>query len=1071
MPARSVFWRLLNSGVPGDIQEALGTDQLITVTGLEPGATLQINIGDGNWRNYNTLPGEVPSNVRAGTLLNPSLAMSLGPLRQEGPRPFVNQFKLFEPWQGSQTAGGFRNNATLVTEGVVSIGGVVNNLGTGLDNLVSFGLQGLRPQMGGGTRWRLMWDGLGSVALNGVQNVNSDVANQRDFDFTPNGSNNMVVLVTAVASGQLTNWRLVNHDDLDQYAAGNVFRDEFLEEIRNYRCIRFDNWVDIVQNQTSSWTSRALISDNFWAHDARRIPMEICVDLCNEIGADLWLCLPYRVTNDYISQCAIMVRDRLNTTRHCWIEYAHKCWDFATPAAQYCGQQGDIMFAPATGGENFIEWYGVQSGNVARLWRAAWGSTIRLHCVAQTQADWLGLEQAMLNAPRWVAQSPGTRQPPHTVIDAYGVHAQIDGNMAYGERYDMIEGWRTTLTETQVFDRLRDQSLTGAWAATTERTVQNSITRWQYHRETANDFGMELVCVDGGSHLHAGGAAMSNAAHLAMLGRYHWSPQFAQVAQAILEGWESIGGNLFSWSVHSRIPEDTINVGLQRWEGDHNLIWDVVYGWNVEHQGPAGRGNDFVGPFDMVDGTPPPDPDPNPEPEPEPGTAGPTMTSIATNEPLGFAGHSSVQEIFDGGNFDGMWAGTIYSNIIGGDTHSDDLWNANGAERNNPVAMIMISEMDESPVGRYADPTIARGIENMQHHYWYGLTAANQGAEMILFWHPTPRHSYDVSFAYNRSVMNYYREWLSGKIGQTVWVMPADLYVTLLRQGGMSDTAIWRDDYHLADNVGGVGPKTGLGFMLYRMLTGQVPTVTAGNEVYHAAAMAALAQYRWGGTGGTGNDDVFVVASDPLPSPLPLPGSGGGTVDPDLPGTADRILELSASGYTGPTQENSETPTISGNVLSFTGTGIRTNGAAMTAGGYAIGRFRFLTAPTGMIVPIFFGGDANNFGGDPYVALECGPDGTRIMRYGPDGDVWAVTNIADYTVFNTVEMWQFGTTLGISVNGVDATATVAAPGNCPGISLMQTSVPGEAVYFQARRTMPTSAERAALRNLAAELTP
>lgn len=65
MPARSVFWRLLNSGVPGDIQEALGTDQLITVTGLEPGATLQINIGDGNWRNYNTLPGEVPSNVRA----------------------------------------------------------------------------------------------------------------------------------------------------------------------------------------------------------------------------------------------------------------------------------------------------------------------------------------------------------------------------------------------------------------------------------------------------------------------------------------------------------------------------------------------------------------------------------------------------------------------------------------------------------------------------------------------------------------------------------------------------------------------------------------------------------------------------------------------------------------------------------------------------------------------------------------------------------------------------------------------------------------------------------------------
>lgn len=1075
MPARSIFWRLANSGVPGAINEALGTDQLVTVTGVGSNTGIQINLGDGNWRSYTTLPGEVPDNIRAGTIQNPSLAMSLGPLRQEGPRPFVNQFKMGEPWQASMTAGGSQNYATLLAAGHINANGGIIRIPAGMDNMVSYQLQGMRPQMGGGTRWRLMWDGQGDVRVNGPQNVNNDTPGQIDFDFTANGQNMVVVLVVAVTAGPIENFRLVNLDDMGQLVVGNVFRDQYLEEIRNYRCIRFDNWVDIVQNQTTTWASRSVVSEEFWVHDQKRIPLEVCVDLCNAIGADMWLCLPYRATNDYISQSAIMVRDRLNTARHCYIEYAHKCWDFATPAAQYCGQQGDIMFAPAQGGENFIEWYGVQSANVARLWRAAWGSTNRLKCVAQTQADWLGLEQAMLNAPRWVAQQSG-RQPPHTVIDAYGIHAQIDGNMAYGERYAMIEGWRTTLTETQVFDRIRDQSLTAAWAPTTERTVQNSITRWQYHRETADGLGMELVCVDGGSHLHAGGPAMSNPAHLAMLGRYHWSPQFAQVAQAILNGWEQIGGDLFSWSVHSRIPEDTINVGLQRWEGDHNLIWDVVYGWNVTVEGPTGRGLAFVGPFDTTEGVVPVDPeepidpeepvDPEEPEEPEePGTPGPVMTALATSEPLGFAGHSSVGEIFDGGNFDGMWSGTIRSNIIGGDIHSDDLWNANGPERNNPVGMILISEMDESPVGRYADPAIERGRTNLQYHYWYGLTAANQNAEMILFWHPTPRHSYDVSFEYNRSMMNYYRQWLSDKIGQTVWVMPADLYVSLLRQGGMSDTQVWRDDYHLADNVGGVGPKTGLGFMLYRMLTGQVPAVTAGNEVYHAAAMAALAQYRWGGTGGSGNDQVFSVTGDPLPSPLPLPG-GTGPVAPE-PGVDGRVLLMRAGQYDTPTFDTGNMPVEDGNIMEFSAPELTYQGANLN-GVYAVVGMQWPANATEIGIPIYFGGQAGSIAVDPYFALEVQTGSVRVMRYPDNAEVSAATAPAAGS-WVAVEWWQFGTQIGISINGVDATLTTTetAPAT-PGIAI-SVGMSLRATYLDVRDVMPSLADRSALRGLALSL--
>ena len=46
------------------------------------------------------------------------------------------------------------------------------------------------------------------------------------------------------------------------------------------------------------------------------------------------------------------------------------------------------------------------------------------------------------------------------------VHAQVDGGMAYGARVAQIDGWRTTLSQSAAFDRMRDQMLTGAnWAA------------------------------------------------------------------------------------------------------------------------------------------------------------------------------------------------------------------------------------------------------------------------------------------------------------------------------------------------------------------------------------------------------------------------------------------------------------------------------------------------------------------------------------------------------------------------------------------------------------------------------
>lgn len=276
------------------------------------------------------------------------------------------------------------------------------------------------------------------------------------------------------------------------------------------------------------------------------------------------------------------------------------------------------------------------------------------------------------------------------------------------------------------------------------------------------------------------------------------------------------------------------------------------------------------------------------EPEVPTGPQGPLLPTFSTSQELGFAGHSSVGEIFDGGMFGENWSGPIYTNIIGGDTYSKTVWDANGPERNNPVDMILFSDMDVSPNGRYSEPNTPQGMEDLQYAYWYGLTAVNQGAKVILAWHTTPRHSYDISFDFNRQSRNYTRQWLSDKLGEDVFIMPIDLYVKNLIDLGIPRTQIWRDDYHLADNVNGVGPKIGLGVMLYYMLTGVILPASADNLVYRDAAIAAVDNHRWAGRAGYGNDDMLQVA-DPLPNPLPLP------VVPTDP--AEPVAEISSFTY------------------------------------------------------------------------------------------------------------------------------------------------------------------------------
>ena len=548
------------------------------------------------------------------TLRNPSMSARLGVLDSESSRVFTNAFKQAWTWQSSNYALNFEQ---LVAAGHLTAGGQIVSIAPDTNGMYTRIMFNQPAESGGAGIWRLRWDGDATIDLNGVQDINRDIPNQITFSFTPNGQSWIDLNVRTVnpASGNIRNISLVHEDDITDFDNGEIFRKQYLDEIRNYRVLRFDEWIGILRGESegglriTDWASRPLVTDEMFMY--RFVPYEYMAELCNKVGADMWLCLPTAATDDHISQAATLIRSLMPAPRHVYVEYSTKTWDFSgTPQAHYCAEQGRIAFdteaAPTQ--QEFRSWYGMRSTQVALAWRAVWGNDERLHTVIQHQADWLGGEIDVLTAPMWQERDGTLGLPPyvapHTVIDMLTVHAQIDGGMSYGNQTAQIENWIATQSQEEAFNRMRDQMLDARYFdnTTDNRNVANLTIKWQYFKNVANEYGMELGSYEVGNHLNGVGGADTTRDFIQA---YAVSRQMGEVYTATINALKSVGfDGPLAFAVETRYPDTNINHGLQRWLGDHNPAWFAVNSINMLQNGPNNRGvYDFVGEYEIISGS------------------------------------------------------------------------------------------------------------------------------------------------------------------------------------------------------------------------------------------------------------------------------------------------------------------------------------------------------------------------------------------------------------------------------------------------------------------------------------
>ena len=147
-------------------------------------------------------------------------------------------------------------------------------------------------------------------------------------------------------------------DGFKNVAGENPWKPEFLDEIKIYTVFRFMDWGK-TNNAVEAHPGGTRWEDRVKKSDPLQRPMayEWMIDLCNRTGRDLWVCVPHFADEDYMYRLACLIRDQLDPSLLCYVEWSNETFNGIFRQAHYCNEEAKkLKLPPGTKWENNL-WY------------------------------------------------------------------------------------------------------------------------------------------------------------------------------------------------------------------------------------------------------------------------------------------------------------------------------------------------------------------------------------------------------------------------------------------------------------------------------------------------------------------------------------------------------------------------------------------------------------------------------------------------------------------------------------------------------------------------------------------
>ena len=401
-------------------------------------------------------------------------------------------------------------------------------------------LRDLAGQYPGG-KYVVLYTGEGTLEY-GFDARKDEAASRRGRDIilvTPSDGG-ILVTITATDPGKtgsyIRNIQVIP-EQYEQTYRTQIFNPVFLERVKKFRTFRFMDWMQTNGSEQGDWNARAQVTNATYA-TAKGVPLEVMLDLANRMGIDPWFNMPHKASDLYMTNFAKLVRDRLNANRKVYVEYSNEVWNWQFPQAHFALEQGKSRWSQE--GDVFAQWYGLRAAQMSDIWKQVFGQQRdRVVAVMGTQTAWLGLENAVLDCPLWVAE--GNKPCYQHGIDALAIAGYFSGALGEAANQATVEAWSNEGEAgfKKAIAQLDQASLIPPKGY--DDSIKGIADSFRYYQNVARSRGLQLVAYEGGQHLVNSNNPKLTEFFISLNRR----PEMTELYTKLLEAWKQAGGTVF----------------------------------------------------------------------------------------------------------------------------------------------------------------------------------------------------------------------------------------------------------------------------------------------------------------------------------------------------------------------------------------------------------------------------------------------------------------------------------------------------------------------------------------------
>lgn len=120
----------------------------------------------------------------------------------------------------------------------------------------------------------------------------------------------------------------------------HAFHPAFLDRLRPFSVLRFYPWMR-VYTSSGRWRGRST-STTARQSNQEGVAAEFMVELCNDLNADPWFCIPHVADDEYVRGFATLVRDSLRHDARIYVEFSNETWNTDFAAGRWAREQGQL---------------------------------------------------------------------------------------------------------------------------------------------------------------------------------------------------------------------------------------------------------------------------------------------------------------------------------------------------------------------------------------------------------------------------------------------------------------------------------------------------------------------------------------------------------------------------------------------------------------------------------------------------------------------------------------------------------------------------------------------------------